>query len=186
MDKYYVSYPKVSKGRAVFSFSKEKISQYDFEDVREGVATLNSDLPNNSQIPLTNTTILLFQRVVAWARINSEKLEKYDDSTKDDLSRLFRDIGKVPVRVEPQLVIDELVDRKLLRIKEEKIEYDLHHLSGKLPGTVTQKTGWFKSILYVLVIVLFWGSMIGQIFPQTSVGGVGNTKAKAKGKGKAN
>ena len=174
---------EVSEGKALFSFSSSKIAKYDFESVKDGVDKLNDTLAPNSLIPLTVTTLQLFKRAAAWARINVADLSKYDDSSKEDLSRLFREVGRVPVFVEPQLVVDELSDRKLLHIKEDTVEYDLHHLTGKLPGTSSQGGSWVKSILYILVIVLFWSSMIGQIIPQ-SVGGVGGMKGKTKAKGK--
>lgn len=180
---YFKLTTKVSEGRASFSFSPSKIAKYDFETVEDGVNKLNDSLAPSSLIPLTGTTLQLFKRVAAWARINLADLSKYDDSSKESLSRLLREVGRVPVFVEPQLVVDELSDRKLLHVKEETVEYDLHHLTGKLPGNTSQGGSWVKSILYILVIVLFWSSMIGQIIPQ-SVGGVGGMKGKTKAKGK--
>jgi hypothetical protein len=147
--------------------------------VKDGITTLNSTLQPNAQIPLTPTTVLLFKRVVAWARLNLEELDNYKDSTRADLSKLFLQIGKVDIVVEPKLVVDELIDRKMISLGEdEKVQYDLHHLTGKQAENQSGG-GVLKSALYVLVIVLFWGSMIGQIIP-ASVGGVGGMKAKGK------
>eukprot|EP01127_Copromyxa_protea_P018398 TRINITY_DN5794_c0_g1_i3.p2 TRINITY_DN5794_c0_g1~~TRINITY_DN5794_c0_g1_i3.p2 ORF type:complete len:261 (+),score=58.66 TRINITY_DN5794_c0_g1_i3:27-809(+) len=171
----------VSSGVPLFSFATKKIASYDFDSVAEGVSKINEALQGT--IPTTPTTLLLFQRVVAWARLNTDELKKYKGSTKGVLSNLLLKIGKVSVYVEPQLVVDELLDRRLISIKEDKVTYDLHHLTGEPKANqvaASGEGGWFRSALYVLVIVLFWGSMLGQIIPQ-SAGGVGGM---AKGKGK--
>lgn len=172
---------QMEKGQPVFSFDKNKVKRYDFNMVEFGLQKLNASL-QQGLVPNTPTTLLLFKRVVAWARLNLDDLDDYEDSTKGELSKLFLKIGKVPVLVKPQLVIDELVDRQMLKVDKEKVVYDLHHLTGKPKSGEARKAGWLQSILYVLVIVLFWGSMLGQIIPQ-GTGGVGGLN---KGRAKAN
>eukprot|EP01126_Amoeba_proteus_P028852 TRINITY_DN2841_c0_g1_i1.p1 TRINITY_DN2841_c0_g1~~TRINITY_DN2841_c0_g1_i1.p1 ORF type:complete len:168 (-),score=32.49 TRINITY_DN2841_c0_g1_i1:94-597(-) len=158
--------------QAVFSFSKSALSTYDFEKMESSVKRYNERTDPQFRIPLSSLFILGLKKVIASAYLKKEDLKLGNSYTRKTLSSLFLIDSKVRVEVDVDVVIDELVERRLVEIIKKdddncSVVFDLEHLGR----TGSDGGSYLKTVLCVFVVVLFWWGLIESVLSVNRVGG---------------